>query len=191
MLILVFVVSFGPKKGTILTYSSYWYANFYNNFQLLSSTLLNNLNKSNLKWIMIHRFQFTIITSRTTIYLLFSFWCFFFFFGEILLLLTFNYNNLTDLIPSNFFMFTKSHVIFLMDNGNAYLNDVIFFYILFFTTCSILFLLNLRYSFNYNFFQHQFLIDTLFILINLYLFNVYFLLFFYILMFSNKITSLR
>ena len=140
---------------------------------------------------MIHRFQFTIITSRTTIYLLFSFWCFFFFFGEILLLLTFNYNNLTDLIPSNFFMFTKSHVIFLMDNGNAYLNDVIFFYILFFTTCSLLFLLNLRYSFNYNFFQHQFLIDILFILVNLYLFNTYFLIFIYVLMFSNKITSLR
>ncbi len=191
MLILVFVVSFGPKKGTILTYSSYWYANFYNNFQLLSSYILNNLTKSNLKWLMIHRFQFTIITSRTTIYLLFSFWCFFFFFGEILLLLTFNYNNLTDLIPSNFFMFTKSHVIFLMDNGNAYLNDVIFFYILFFTTCSLLFLLNLRYSFNYNFFQHQFLIDILFILVNLYLFNTYFLIFIYILMFSNKITSLR
>ena len=89
MLILVFVVSFGPKKGTILTYSSYWYANFYNNFQLLSSTLVNNLNKSSLKRLMVHRFQFTIITSRTTIYLLFSFWCFFFFFGEILLLLTF------------------------------------------------------------------------------------------------------
>jgi len=191
MLILVFVVSFGPKKGTILTYSSYWYANFYNNFQLLSSYILNNLTKSNLKWLMIHRFQFTIITSRTTIYLLFSFWCFFFFFGEILLLLTFNYNNLTDLIPSNFFMFTKSHVIFLMDNGNAYLNDVIFFYILFFTTCSLLFLLNLRYSFNYNFFQHQFLIDILFILVNLYLFNTYFLIFIYVLMFSNKITSLR
>jgi len=191
MLILVFVVSFGPKKGTILTYSSYWYANFYNNFQLLSSYILNNLTKSNLKWLMIHRFQFTIITSRTTIYLLFSFWCFFFFFGEILLLLTFNYNNLTDLIPSNFFMFTKSHVIFLMDNGNAYLNDVIFFYILFFTTCSLLFLLNLRYSFNYNFFQHQFLIDILFILVNLYLFNTYFLIFIYMLMFSNKITSLR
>lgn len=191
MLILVFVVSFGPKKGTILTYSSYWYANFYNNFQLLSSTLVNNLNKSSLKRLMVHRFQFTIITSRTTIYLLFSFWCFFFFFGEILLLLTFNYNNLTDLIPSNFFMFTKSHVIFLMDNGNAYLNDIIFFYILFFTTCSFLFLLNLRYSFNYNFFQHQFLIDILFILVNFYLFNVYFVLFFYIITLSNKLTTLR
>jgi len=191
MLILVFVVSFGAKKGTILTYASYWYANLYNNFQMLTSTLNNNCTSTTLKSLLVHRFQFTIITSRTTIYLLFSFWCFFFFFGEILLLLTFNYNTLTDLIPSNFFMFTKSHVIFLMDNGSAYLNDVIFFYILFFTTCSILFLLNLRYTFNYQFFQHQFLIDILFILVNLYLFQVTILYVFYTLFVFKRLVSLK
>ena len=191
MLILVFVVSFGAKKGTILTYASYWYSNFYNNFQLLTTSLNNKMSPTTLKLLLLHRFQFTIITSRTTIYLLFSFWCFFFFFGEILLLLTFNYNNLTDLIPSNFFMFTKSHVIFLLDNGNAYLNDVIFFYILFFTTCSFLFLLNLRYSFNYQFFQHQFLIDILFILINLYLFQFQLLYIVYTLFLFKRLTSLK
>lgn len=191
MLILVFVVSFGAKKGTILTYASYWYANFYNNFQMLTTTLNNNSSQTTLKSILTHRFQFTIITSRTTIYLLFSFWCFFFFFGEILLLLTFNYNNLTDLIPSNFFMFTKSHVIFLMDNGNAYLNDVIFFYILFFTTCSLLFLLNLRYTFNYQFFQHQFLIDIVFIVVNLYLFQFQLLYILYILFIFKRLTALK
>ena len=191
MLILVFVVSFGAKKGTILTYSSYWYSNFYHNFQMLSSMLNDKNTKSNLKWLLIHRFQFTMITSRTTIYLLFSFWCFFFFFGEILILLTFNFNTLTDLIPSNFFMFTKSHVIFLMDNGNAYLNDVIFFYILFFTTCSLLFLLNLRYSFNYQFFQHQFLIDVIFFIVNLYLFNFYLLYLLYILFVFKRLVSIK
>lgn len=191
MLILVFVVSFGAKKGTILTYASYWYANFYNNFQMLTTTLNNKNSQTTLKSILTHRFQFTIITSRTTIYLLFSFWCFFFFFGEILLLLTFNYNNLTDLIPSNFFMFTKSHVIFLMDNGNAYLNDVIFFYILFFTTCSLLFLLNLRYTFNYQFFQHQFLIDIIFIMVNLYLFQFQLLYILYILFIFKRLTALK
>ena len=191
MLILVFVVSFGAKKGTILTYASYWYANFYNNFQMLTTTLNNNSSQTTLKSILTHRFQFTIITSRTTIYLLFSFWCFFFFFGEILLLLTFNYNTLTDLIPSNFFMFTKSHVIFLMDNGNAYLNDVIFFYILFFTTCSLLFLLNLRYTFNYQFFQHQFLIDIIFIIVNLYLFQFQLLYILYILFIFKRLTALK
>jgi len=191
MLILVFVVSFGAKKGTILTYASYWYANFYNNFQMLTTTLNRNSSQTTLKSILTHRFQFTIITSRTTIYLLFSFWCFFFFFGEILLLLTFNYNNLTDLIPSNFFMFTKSHVIFLMDNGSAYLNDVIFFYILFFTTCSLLFLLNLRYTFNYQFFQHQFLIDIIFIIVNLYLFQFQLLYILYILFIFKRLTALK
>ena len=170
MLILVFVVSFGPKKGTILTYSSYWYSNFYNNFQLLTSSLKTGLTIDVIKFYMKHRFQFTSITSRTTIYLLFSFWCFFFFFGEILLLLTFNYNTLTDLIPSNFFMSTKSHVIFLLQNGSAYLNEVIFFYILFFTVCALLFLLNLRYSFNYNFFDHQWRIDLCFLISIVYLF---------------------
>ena len=191
MLILVFVVSFGTKKGTILTYASYWYSNFYSNFQMFSSMLNTTASTTTLKQLLTHRFQFTMITSRTTIYLLFSFWCFFFFFGEILLLLTFNYNTLTDLIPSNFFMFTKSHVIFLMDNGNAYLNDIIFFYILFFTTCSLLFLLNLRYSFNYNFFQHQFLIDVLFIIVNLYLFQVYFLYVLYGLFIFKRLVSLK
>lgn len=191
MLILVFVVSFGAKKGTILTYANYWYANFYHNFQLLTNMLNNSTSQTNIKSLLLHRFQFTIITSRTTIYLLFSFWCFFFFFGEILLLLTFNYNTLTDLIPSNFFMFTKSHVIFLMDNGNAYLNDVIFFYILFFTTCSLLFLLNLRYSFNYQFFQHQFVIDIIFLMVNLYLFKLQLLYVLYVLFVFKRLTSLK
>jgi len=88
-------------------------------------------------------------------------------------------------------MFTKSHVIFLMDNGSAYLNDVIFFYILFFTTCSLLFLLNLRYSFNYQFFQHQFLIDILFIIINLYLFQIQLLYIFYVLFVLKRLVSLK
>jgi len=68
-------------------------------------------------------------------------------------------------------MSTKSHVVFLLDNSNAFLNEVIFFYIIFFTTCSLLFLLNLRYSFNDNYFRHQYLIDRLFLLITLILFQ--------------------
>ena len=190
MLILVFVVSFGPKKGTILTYSSYWYANFYSNLQLFLSSRfeVSNIskNKTTVRHLMRHRFQFTVITARPTIYLLFSFWCFFFFFGELLLLLTFNYNNLTDLIPSSYFNIIKTHVIFLTDNGSSYLNSIIFFYILFFTTCSLLFLFNLKYSFNYSFFKYQFILDLLFILANLYLFNVYLILVTYFLVLINR-----
>jgi hypothetical protein len=190
MLILVFVVSFGPKKGTILTYASYWSANFHNNLKMFISNLKYSGKvdwKRRTKFYMYHRFQFTIITSRPTIYLLFSFWCFFFFFGELLLLLTFNFNNLTDLIPSSYFVFIKTHVIFLTDNSSSYLNNIIFFYILFFTTNSLLFLLNLRYSFQYNYFSHQYLIDLTFILVNLYLFNVYFLIFFYTIVLINRL----
>lgn len=165
MLILVFVVSFGPKKGTILTYSSYWYADFYSNLQLITSSLSNRGDLDSLRFYMKHRFQFTSITSRTTIYLLFFFWCFFLFFGEILILLTFNYNTLTDLIPSNFFMSTKSHVIFFLQSNSTDLGDTIFLYILFFTTCSLLFLLNLRYTFNYEFFEHQYDIDWYFVIL--------------------------
>ena len=177
MLILVFIVSFGPKKGTILTYSGYWYANFYANFHIFTSLLNQNFNITTLKFLMKHLFQFTSITSRFTIYVLFTFWCFFFFFGEFLLLLTFNYNNLTDLTPSNFFMSTKSHVIFLLDNSNAFLNEIIFFYIIFFTSCSLLFLLNLRYTFNSKYFRHQYLIDRIFILITIVLFQPWILFF--------------
>jgi|TARA_B110000971_G_C19619911_1_gene324282 hypothetical protein len=32
MFILVFVVSFGPKKGTIVVYSDSWYLGFYQTF---------------------------------------------------------------------------------------------------------------------------------------------------------------
>jgi hypothetical protein len=79
--------------------------------------------------------------------------------GEFLILITFNYNTVTDLISSNFFMSTKNHVIFFLKNTNTELGDTIFLYILFFTTCALLFLLNLRYSFNYEFFEHEYDLD--------------------------------
>jgi hypothetical protein len=142
MFILVFVVSFGPKKSTITVYSDSWYMSFYQSFKGLVN--YNSINKLGLKLshLFLYRFQFTLLTSRSTIYLLFFFWSFFFFFGEFLLLIIFNFNTLNDLIPSSFFFFFKTHVIFLMDNSNNFLNEIIFFYILFFTLSSFLFLMN-------------------------------------------------
>lgn len=148
MFILVFVVSFGAKKGTLASYATYWYTSFYENFLTRAQNLKKNLTLKELSKSNRYRFQFTVITTRTTIYLLFVFWCFFFTFGEFLLLLTFNFNNLNDLIPSGFFNFIKTHVVFLLDNSTASLNNTIFFYILFFTSCSFIFLLNLRYTMN-------------------------------------------
>ena len=167
MLILVFVVSFGPKKGTLLTYAGFWSYPFY---EYLTSAFLTN------RAILLSRFQFTIITARPTVYLLILFWCFFFFFGEFLLLITFNYNTLTELVPSSFFTTTKAHVIFLLDNSNTYLNDTIFFFIVFFTTSALLFLLNLRYTFGYGYFQSVSLLDSTLMLVTVYLFSPWVLL---------------
>lgn len=171
MFILVFVVSFGAKKGTLASYATYWHNFFYQTFYMF----VNSYNSKTF-WLdfykdVSYRFQFTVVTARPTIYLLFLFWCFFFFTGEFLLLLIFNYNTLNDLIPSGFFMFIKTHVIFLLENSNAYLNDIIFFYILFFTTCSFIFLITLKYSFNYHYWYSTYLIDLIFFLIIFYLFT--------------------
>jgi NADH-quinone oxidoreductase subunit L len=186
MLILVFVVSFGPKKGTLLSYATYWYTNSYLNFWLLLNTVTSTASLKDALSFMRSDFQFTIITSRITTYVLFLFWCFFYFFGESLLLMTFNFNNLNDLIPSSFFTHLKTHMIFLTSNSNSYLTTTIMYYIVFFTASAILFLLNLKYSFNYSFFKHQFYIDLLFILVNIYLFNVYFLIALYLITVLNK-----
>ena len=75
MLILVFVVSYGAKKGTLATYSSFWPLPFFNHIGIFSKRG---------KRVLLTRFQYSIITSRPTIYLLFTFWCFFFFFGYFL-----------------------------------------------------------------------------------------------------------
>lgn len=150
MFILIFVVSFGSKKGVLAAYSWAWYPLYARSFQ----TLFNSLNYSTTSLLplgktMLYRFQHTALTSRTTIYLLAIFWCFFFFFGESLLLITLNYNTLSDLIPSSFFFLTKSHMIFMTNSSNAFLGDTIFFFICFFTTTSFMFLLSLRYSHSY------------------------------------------
>jgi hypothetical protein len=162
MLILVFVVSFGPKKGTTLTYFAFWSVPFYQYLQDFKTRPNNAL---------LVRLQYSIITARPTIYLLFSFWCFFLFFGELLLLVTFNYNTISDLIPSSFFTTIKTHVIFFLDNSSALLSSVILFYILFFSLCAFLFLLNLRYTFHYHYFRKLNLLDLVLVILLLMLFN--------------------
>jgi NADH:ubiquinone oxidoreductase subunit 5 (subunit L)/multisubunit Na+/H+ antiporter MnhA subunit len=165
MFILVFVVSFGPKKSTLTVYSDTWYYNFYETTQIFIKKIRNKSFGVNLTKKLLFRFQYTMVTSRVTIYLLFFFWCSFFFLGEFLLLLLFNFNNLQDSISSNFFLLFKSHTIFLTDNMNFYLNEVIFFYILFFTTCAFMFLLNLRFTSNERFFKNLFILDFTLILL--------------------------
>ena len=171
MFILIFIVSFGTKKGTLASYASAWSVLYSTSLQ----TLFNYRNScvpltAALPKLFLYRFQHTALTSRTTVYVLATFWCFFFFFGESLLLLTFNYNTLTDLIPSGFFVFTKSHVIFNTFSSSAFVGDTIFFFIMFFTSAAIGFLLNLRYSFSYSYTKQTATIDLLITLVVLYFF---------------------
>lgn len=155
---LVFLVCFGTKKGTLPSYSSAWYTLYSRSIQLLNR-LRSAKPESYSTWEyadflrkgVVYRFQYTNLTSRFTVYILALFWCFFFFFGEALILITFNYNTLVDLIPSGFFNLTKSHVIFGTYSSNALISDIVFFYIVFFTTAAAAFLLNLRYTFTYSY----------------------------------------
>jgi NADH:ubiquinone oxidoreductase subunit 5 (subunit L)/multisubunit Na+/H+ antiporter MnhA subunit len=68
-----FIISFGIKKGNISAYSPYWYTNFQKNFQILNYSTLNLTCIKGYQGLLLYRFQFTSITSRSTIYLLFSF----------------------------------------------------------------------------------------------------------------------
>ena len=185
MFILTFVVIFGPKKGVFTTYLSFWSFKYFNFNQLLINFNKNyfNLNLSKLNNYLLYRFQFTAFTCRTTIYLLFSFWIFFFFFGESLLMILFNFSTLTDAVSSDYFMFFKNHTIFDLNMSSSNLSNTVMFYIIFFTSCSFIFLLNLRYTFNYYYLNSIWFFDFFFLLVILYLYINLFLFYFFLLVF--------
>ncbi len=190
MFILVFVVMFGAKKGTLATYFMFWNYKYFNLNQILINILnsdIKNVNSKLLNFYTLHRFQFTLFTCRTTIYLLFSFWLFFFFFGESLLVLLFNFSTITDAISSSSFFTFKTHVIFFLNSSSSFLNNVILFYIIFFTASSFLFLLNLRYSFNYFYVKNLWFFDFFFLIVFTSLFfNKIFIFLIAFLFFFNK-----
>lgn len=178
MFLLVFMVAFGTKKGVLVTYSSFWNFTYTYSLQSLINYSLQAKNIST-HTSLIYRYQYTVLTSRLTIYLLLIFWIFFFFFGEILILVTFNYSTLVDAIPSSFFSFTKTHLIFQTFSSNVFLHDIIFFFIVFFTVNAFIFLLNLRYSFNYSYNRWAAILDLITLaLISSYFTFTYCLLFF-------------
>ena len=172
MFILVFVVSFGTRKGVLASYSFAWYPLFSNSFWTLSNTLNWSRSRHRRSYRQyFYRFQHSALTSRLTIYVLSSFWCFFFFFGESLLLITFNYNTLGDSIPSSFFVFTKSHTIFNSFSSNMVLGDTILFFISFFTLMAFTFLLNLRFSHTYSYTRSTAILDFSLLLTLTWLFS--------------------
>lgn len=149
MFTLVFLVMFGPKKGSIIAYISSWDFHFNNH------NYTTSLNTKTLSQNLSHRFQFTVVTSRLTSYFLLSFWLFFFFYGETLLLVVFNYSTPVDTITSSAFFTIKQHVIFLLTTTPHKLITYINFYIFLLTSCAFCYIMNLNYSYNYNYFRNS------------------------------------
>lgn len=186
MFTLIFIVIYGPKKGVLTTYVSFWNFNYFHLNKIIYNFINLKLDYKAINYYVLYRFQFTIVTCRTTIYVLFSFWIFFFFFGESLLLLIFNYSSLSDVIPSNFFFLIKNHVIYDLNNTTFFLSNIIMFYIFFFTFCAFYFLLNLKYTFNYKYLDNLWKFDLIFLMFLLYLFNHIFIIFMFFFIFLLK-----
>lgn len=188
MFILTFVVIFGPKRGVYMTYAPFW--NFKSYF--LNKILINSFKRRTSRHLMDYyfkyRFQFTMLTARSTIYVLFLFWCFFFFFGETLYLILFNFSTLTDAIPANYFFSYKTHTVFYLAIYNSYLGSTLMFYICFFTICSFIFLLNLRYSFNYFYLNNFFFFEIFlfFFLLIYFSFSLFYCFLILLLLFKAK-----
>jgi hypothetical protein len=172
MFILVFLVMFDVKKGSITAYKSVWHfnpiENFYSLFKFFKTKYISKNSAINLTYSSLFKFSFTSVTSRSTSYMLFSFWVFFFFFGESLLLVVFNYGTPIDTITSSSFFTIKQHTVFLLNTNSSKLLSHVNFYILLMTSLSFTYLVNLCYSCNYSYFKHytiNLFMSTLFITI--------------------------
>jgi hypothetical protein len=117
MFFLIFLVMFNIKKGSIVVYLGNWdFKNYINNSLFFYTNFSSNLTENTWHQTFKHKYQFTALTSRLTSYMLLTFWIFFFFFGETLLLVLFNYSTVVDTIESSNFLVIKQHVIFFFTN---------------------------------------------------------------------------
>jgi len=187
MFLLVFIVFFGPKKSTLTAYSTFWNINFQITNKVIFNYFNNSVKNYNFfNYFNLYRYQFTVITCRTTTYVLLSFWFFFFFFGEFLLLVLFNYSSISDSISGDFFFMFKNHSIFNTAISSFNLSNIILFYILFLTSSSLIFLLNLKYTVSYNYLTINSLFDMFFIFFLFFLFNSNILFFIFFLALFTK-----
>ena len=85
MFILTFIVIFGPKKSTLLAYMTFWHFNYHLALKLIINSLTDKNFYIRLNAYLLFRFQLTVLTCRTTVYVLFGFWCFFFFFWGVVI----------------------------------------------------------------------------------------------------------
>ena len=172
MFILVFVVLFGPKKVTLATYTTAWSFLGTTNNQLNLNSSSNTNRVIEPDQMLVPNYQFTAATSRLTTYVLFTFWCFFLCCGESLMLVLFNYNTLIDLIPSSFFLYTKSHFVFQTLTSSTSLSNLLMLIIFFFTTLSYIGLSTLTQFSHYKYLTTTLWADSLLIMSTLYLFNI-------------------
>jgi hypothetical protein len=186
MFIIPFTVFFNIKKGTLVTYLAFWKYNYYDALKLL---FLKTQNLRNLNSHSNFRYQFTILTCKTTIYVLFIFWNFFFFFGETLLLILFNFGTLTDSIYSDSFFIFKNHFPFLISTFSFFLSQTIFFFISFLTLSALVFLLTYRYDFYYKYFNFILTIETFFLILIGLTFKHWILFFFLVYIFIHNLNN--
>lgn len=174
MFILIFVVFFGPKKGTLPVYTSI--TSLDNLYEIYFSSKMNLTRKfllafeSNKQYDATYQ-QLTYVTSRTTTFILLFFWIFFFYSGESLLLILLNYNTLIDSIISSNFTSTKNHNIFSLNTISTLLELNVNCFIWFFTTLSVYYLSTVTNQSNVNYVSKSTLIDKLWLvsLITLFL----------------------
>jgi len=157
MFFLIFLVMFNIKKGSMLVYTGNWDFKLNLNLSVIyhKSKLLSVSGTELLYRSYLHKYQFTALTSRLTSYMLVTFWIFFFFFGESLLLVLFNYSTPIDTITSSNFLVIKQHVIFLLESSSSKLLKYINFFIFFFTLNAFFYMINLCYSYNYRYFLYS------------------------------------
>jgi hypothetical protein len=86
------------------------------------------------------------------------------------MLILFNYNTLIDLIPSSFFIYTKSHYVFQTFTSSSTLSNLLMLIIFFFTAMSYLLLSTLTQFSNYKYLTTTFQIEILLVGVSLYLF---------------------
>ena len=166
MFFLIFLVMFNIKKGSITVYMGNWgFKSNQNNNVSSYATGLSQTNETVWYRSYRHKYQFTALTSRLTSYMLVSFWIFFFFFGESLLLVLFNYSTPIDTITSSSFLVIKQHVIFFIQTSSVKLLKYINFFIFFLTLNAFFYMINLNYSYNYNYFMQSTLNSTLIIVL--------------------------
>ena len=167
MLSLLFFVYFGQAKAAPSLYTVSWTLNFRTK---ITNNYFHSTNFKSLTHNMLSRFQWTLVTARPTIYVLTTMWLFFYTFGDFFLSLMFNYNTLVDTIPSSCFTFIKTHTIFMTESSNVFLSNTLFIFIVFLFMSACLFLINLRLTFNYNYFRLNYYQELAFLLLVMYLF---------------------